>query len=75
MAVAVVVAVAVVGAAVVAVVAVEAVEAVEAVAVAAVVVGVDAPAFSLAGLPLATQGLGLLDELGGAHGRIIGYLF
>jgi hypothetical protein len=72
MAVAVVVAVAVVGAAVVAVVAVEAVEAV---AVAAVVVGVDAPAFSLAGLPLATQGLGLLDELGGAHGRIIGYLF
>jgi hypothetical protein len=52
-----------------------AVEAVEAVAVAAVVVGVDAPAFSLAGLPLATQGLGLLDELGGAHGRIIGYLF
>jgi hypothetical protein len=46
-----------------------------AVAVAAVVAGVDALAFSFGRLARTHQGLGVLDELGGAHVRIIGYPF
>jgi hypothetical protein len=48
--------------------------AVEAV-VGAVVAGVDALAFSFGRLARTHQGLGVLDELGGAHVRIIGYPF